>query len=73
MVTAKLGNTRYELRETQTPGVLCVTRHNSEGEATFYFPVTLVVGYMAAKMRATVAGKLDAFFNEVVAGPWGGA
>ncbi len=57
-VEARLGKTRYELEETATPGVVRVTRFNSDGEKQFFFPVALILEYAVEKMNAGLKERL---------------
>ena len=42
--TAKLGNTSYELAES-SPGILKITRANSDGVTFFFVPKDLITEY----------------------------
>jgi hypothetical protein len=49
-VQARLGKTHYELEETPTPGVVKITRFNSDGEREFFVPTVLIINYILEKM-----------------------
>lgn len=52
MITARLGNTVYELEETNNPArVVKLTRTNFNGDVThFYVPVSLLTDYLAERV-----------------------
>jgi hypothetical protein len=67
-VEASLGRTRYVLSDEDTnPGVVKLTRVNSDGERDLWFPKELIAFFMAEKARR----KLHPFLKEALKGLMG--
>jgi hypothetical protein len=59
-VEASLGRTKFELEETPTPGVVKITRRNSDGEREFFVPVSLIIEYAIGKAQAAMKKAMGA-------------
>jgi hypothetical protein len=57
-VEASLGRTKFELEETPTPGVVKITRRNSDGEREFFVPVSLILDYAVERVQSAMTASL---------------
>lgn len=51
MITAELGKTVFEIEDSTTPGVVKITRTNSDGAKEFFVPRTLIVKYTIQRLE----------------------
>lgn len=57
-IRSNLGNTVFEIEDSNTPGVLKIVRTNSDGVTEFFVPRGLVVGYAVQRAEEVFFPKI---------------